>query len=204
MKWNQLIREVIRHSNTTIRRNYFTFHVAFVRNSLSSDFIRSVFLNVFRKKLGVHCLARNIVFDPNYDLLNLYALSTLLKWLFAIVSLSFKSNCCCSWYTLSRNSNFELCLQQVFLSIRTFPQLEISPTDTSSWTNPRLTLPRRTFPRTYNSPNGHFPSRDFPRPEFFPTKTFPYRTYSWPYALVRFFLKKFVSNSFLSVCTGIY
>ena len=69
----------IRHSNTTTRRNYFAFHVASVWNSLSSDIVGSVSLNVFKKKLDDHCLARNIVFDQNFDFLNTYALSTLLK-----------------------------------------------------------------------------------------------------------------------------
>ena len=69
----------IRHSNTTTRRNYFAFRVASVWNSLSSDIVGSVSLNVFKKKLDDHCLTRNIVFDPNFDFLNTYALSTLLK-----------------------------------------------------------------------------------------------------------------------------
>ena len=76
----------IRYSNTTIRRNYSAFLVASVWNSLSSDIVGLVFLNVFIKKLDNHCLTRNIVFDVNYDFLNAYALSTLLKWPFAIVS----------------------------------------------------------------------------------------------------------------------
>ena len=75
-----------RHSNTTIRRNYFVFRVAFVWNSLSSDTVGSVSLNVFKEKLDDHCLSRNVVFDPNYDFLNTYALSTLLKRLFVIAS----------------------------------------------------------------------------------------------------------------------
>ena len=67
----------IRHSNTTIRRNYFALRVVSVWNSLSSDIVGSVSLNVFKKKLDDHCLTRNIVFDPNYDFPNTYALSTL-------------------------------------------------------------------------------------------------------------------------------
>ena len=76
----------IRHSNTTIRRNYFALRVVSVLNSLSSDIVGSVSLNVFKKKLDDHCLTSNIVFDPNYDFLNTYALNTLLKWLFTTVS----------------------------------------------------------------------------------------------------------------------
>ena len=67
----------IRHSNTTTRRNYLAFCVASVWNSLYSDIVGSVSLNVFRKKLDDHCLTRNIVCDPNFDFLNTYALSTL-------------------------------------------------------------------------------------------------------------------------------
>ena len=69
----------IRHLNTTTRRNYFAFRVASVWNSLSNDIVGSVSLNVFKKKLHDHCLTRNIVFDPNFDFLNTYTLSNLLK-----------------------------------------------------------------------------------------------------------------------------
>ena len=69
----------IRHSSTTTRRNYFAFRVASVWNSLFSDIIGSVSLNVFKKKLDDHCLTRHTAFDPNYEFLNTYALSTLLK-----------------------------------------------------------------------------------------------------------------------------
>ena len=40
----------IRHSNTTIRRNFFAFRVASVWNSLSSDIVGSVSLNAFKKE----------------------------------------------------------------------------------------------------------------------------------------------------------
>ena len=69
----------IRHSNTTTRKNNFPFRVASVCNSLSSEIVGSVSLNVSKKKLADHCLTRNTVFDPNYDFLNTYPLSTLLK-----------------------------------------------------------------------------------------------------------------------------
>ena len=68
-----------RHSNTTTRRNYFAFGVASVWNSPSSDFVGSVSLNVFKTTLDGHGLTRNIVSDRNYDFLNTYGLSTLLK-----------------------------------------------------------------------------------------------------------------------------
>ena len=55
----------IRHSNTTIRRNYFAFRIASVWNSLSSNTVGSVSLNVFKKKLDDHCLTRNIVLIQN-------------------------------------------------------------------------------------------------------------------------------------------
>ena len=69
----------IRHSNLTITRHYFAFRVVSVWNSLSSDIVGSVSLNVFKKKLDDHCLTRNTMFYSNYDFLNMYALSTLLK-----------------------------------------------------------------------------------------------------------------------------
>ena len=57
--------------------------------------------------------------------------------------------------------------------IRTFPRLDISPSDTSPRTHPRVTLPRRTRPRwtflrTDNSATGRFPNGDFP------DRTFPH------------------------------
>ena len=67
----------IRHLNTSIRRNHLAFHVVSVCDILSTDIVESVSLNVFKKKLDDHCLTRNIVFDPNYDFPNTYALSTL-------------------------------------------------------------------------------------------------------------------------------
>ena len=69
----------ISHSNITTIRNYFAFRVASVWNSLPSDNVGLVSLNVFKRKLDGHSLTGNIVFDPNYDILNNYALSTLLK-----------------------------------------------------------------------------------------------------------------------------
>ena len=69
----------IRHLNTTTGRNYFTFFVASVWNTLSSSTVGSVCLNMFKKKLDDHYLTRNIAFDPNYDFLKTYAFSTLLK-----------------------------------------------------------------------------------------------------------------------------
>ena len=63
---------------------------------LSSDIIDSISLNKFKKKLEDHYLTRNIVFDPDHDFLNTYILSTLLKWLFAIVSFKFIF---ASWYS---------------------------------------------------------------------------------------------------------
>ena len=91
----------IRHSNTIIKKNYFAFRVAFVWDSESSDAVGSIFLNAFKKKLDDHCLSRNIVFDPNYDFLNTYAWSTLLKWLFAIVSFNSSLTIFASWYSSS-------------------------------------------------------------------------------------------------------
>ena len=69
----------IRHLNITTRRNYFAFCVASVWNTLYSDIVGSVSLNVMNKKLDDDCLPRNIVFNPNYYFVNTYTLSTLLK-----------------------------------------------------------------------------------------------------------------------------
>ena len=60
----------IRYSNLTARRNYFALRVASVWSSLFSDNVESISLKVIKKKLGDHCLTRNIVFDQNYDFLN--------------------------------------------------------------------------------------------------------------------------------------
>ena len=75
MRDQQYVIKII-HSKTTTRRNCFALRVASVWNSLFSAIVGSISLKGFKKKVGDHCLTRNIVFDQNYDFLN--ALSSLL------------------------------------------------------------------------------------------------------------------------------
>ena len=69
MRDHQYVIKII-HSKNATRRNYFALRVASVWSSLFSDNVESVSLKVIKKKLGDHCLTRNIVFDQNYDFLN--------------------------------------------------------------------------------------------------------------------------------------
>ena len=74
-----------------------------------------------------------------------------------------------------------------------FPE-DRSPTDTSQMD---ISLNGQFLDRT-------LPQWRLPRLNISPLRHFPNWTFLWPYVLVRLFLKKFVSNPFLFVCTSIY
>ena len=71
------------------------------------------------------------------------------------------------------------------------------------WTFPRLTLLRGKIPN-WHFPDQILPRRRLPWPNISPLRHFLDRTFPWQHVLVRYFLKKFVSNPFWFVCTSIY
>lgn len=69
----------IKCPNTTIRKNFFTLRVSSTWNSLPKNIAEATSLNQFKNKLDKLCKDKNIMFDPDFDFLDTYALSRLLK-----------------------------------------------------------------------------------------------------------------------------